>query len=345
MADQHRDVVTVDRPVEQDSGEQQRGGTASSPSDIPARGWKDVLIRVKNEVKDDHTVLAAAGVAFFGFLALIPALAALVSILGLVTSPDQAASRAEDLFGGLPQEAQNLLSEQLDSLSQQSSSSLTIALVGSIVLALWSASSGMSHLIEGINVAYDEHDNRNFFVKKGLSLGLTLGAIVFLVAAAVGLAALPGILDSLGTPGWVSWMVRIAFWPILAIGFVVGLSILYRTAPDRSDPRWQWVTWGSGIALVLWIVASIGFRIYTSTFGSYNESYGSLAAVVILLMWLFITSFVILLGAQINSELEHQTAADTTTGGDQPIGSRDAVAADTVASSGDNDNTADSGRG
>ena len=341
MEDHERDGTTVDRTnprgTTQQAGDEGRGRTASSPSDIPARGWKDVAVRVKDEVKDDHMVLAGAGVAFFGFLALIPALAALVSILGLITSPAQAASRAEDLFGGLPQESQDLLSAQLDSLSQQSSSSLTIALVVSVALALWSASGGMSHLIEGINIAYDEHDDRNFLVKKGLSLAFTLGAIVFVVAAAIGLAALPAILDALGAPGWLSWVIEIAFWPVLGLGFVVGLSLLYRYGPARSRPRWQWVTWGSGIALVVWIVASIGFRVYTSTFGSYNESYGSLAAVVILLLWLFITSFVVLLGAEINSELEHQTEKDTTEGGDQPIGSRDAVVADTVGTTADDD--------
>ena len=282
-------------------------------------------------------VLVAAGVAFFGFLALIPALAALVSILGLITSPDRAASRAEDLFGGLPQESQDLLSTQLESLSQQSSSSLTTALIVSIALALWSASGGIGSLIEGINIAYDEHDNRNFFVRKGLSLAFTLGAIIFVVAAAVGIAALPAIVDSLNAPGWLSWVIEIAFWPVLAIGFVVGLSLLYRYGPDRSEPQWNWVTWGSVIALVVWIVASIAFRVYTSSFGSYNESYGSLAAVVILLLWLFITAFVVLLGAEINSELEHQTTKDTTEGGDRPIGSRNAVVADTVGAPADTD--------
>lgn len=330
MEHRDRDVTTGDRAAGSDAGVEGRGRTASSPSDIPARGWKDVAVRVKNAVQDDHTVLAGAGVAFFGFLALIPALAALVSILGLITSPDQAAARAQDLFGGLPQESRELLSDQLDSLSQQSSSSLTIALVVSIALALWSASGGISHLIEGINIAYGEHDDRNFFVKKGLALAFTLGAIIFVVAAAVGLAALPAIVDSLGSPGWLSWVIRIAFWPVVAIGFVIGLSLLYRYGPDRSEPRWQWVTWGSAIALVVWIAASIGFRVYTATFGSYNESYGSLAAVVILLLWLFITAFVVLLGAEINSELEHQTRTDTTEGGDQPIGSRNAVVADTI---------------
>lgn len=332
MTEHQRAPVLDEQSPDARSGDGERGRSASSPSDIPAEGWKDVAVRVKDRITEDHTVLAAAGVAFFGFLALIPALAAVVSILGLITSPGQAASRAEDLFGGLPQESQDLLSKQLDSLSQQSGSSLTVALVVSIALSLWSAAGGMSHLIEGINVAYDEHDDRNFFVKRGLSLLLTIGAIAFVVVAALGLAALPSIVDSLDTPGPLSWTIELAFWPVLAIGFLIGLSILYRYGPDRSDPRWQWVTWGSGIAFVVWIVASIGLRIYTSNFGSYSESYGSLAAVVILLLWLFISSFVVLLGAHVNAELERQTVADTTEDGDQPIGARNAVVADTVGS-------------
>lgn len=323
------------RPAPSETSDDDHGRTATTPSDIPAQGWKEVALRVKDGVQDDHMVLAAAGVAFFGFLAMIPALGAIVSILGLVTSPSNAATRAEDLFGGLPQAAEDLLSEQLDSLAQQSSSNLTIALLVSLALALWSASGGMGHLIEALNVAYDEDDDRNFFGKKKVALVLTLGAILFVVAAVIGMTALPAILDTVNVPGWASWVIQIAFWPLLALGFVVGLSILYRRGPDRSEPRWQWVTWGAGIAMVVWIVASLVFRLYTANFAKFNESYGSLAAIIVLLLWLFITSFAVLLGAEVNAELERQTSADTTEGGDQPIGDRDAVAADTVAPSPD----------
>ena len=316
-------------------GRSDRGRDAEAPSEIPARGWKDVALRVKDEVADDHMVLAAAGVAFFGFLAVIPALAALVSIAGLVTSPADAADRVESLFGGLPAEAKELLSNQLESMAGQSSGSLSLGLIVAIALSLWSASAGMGHLIEGINLAYDEHDDRNVVVRKARALLLTLGAIVFLVAAVVGLAALPALLDATALPSWLQAVLQVVFWPALMIGFGVGLAILYRFGPDRDEPEWRWVSWGVVIAVVLWIIASAGFRIYTATFGSYSESYGSLAAVVVLLMFLFITSFVVLLGAEINSELEHQTAHDTTVGPDEPIGERDAVVADTVGAPAD----------
>ena len=307
-----------------------RGRDAESPTEIPARGWKDVALRVKDEVGDDHMVLAAAGVAFFAFLAVIPALAATVSIAGLATSPSSASQRIEDLLGGLPAEAKELLSTQLESMAGRSGGSLSVGLVVAVALSLWSASGGMGHLVEGINVAYDEHDDRNLFVRKGLALALTVGAIVFLVAAMVAITALPAILDATRLPSWLSTVLEYVSWPALMIGFAIGVAVLYRYAPDRDEPKWQWVSWGAVVAVVLWIVASVGFRIYVATFGSYGESYGSLAAVVVLLLFLFITSFVILLGAQINSEMEHQTARDTTEGADEQLGRRDAVVADTV---------------
>jgi membrane protein len=312
-----------------------RGRDADKPSDIPRTGWKDVAVRVKNEIQDDHTVLAASGVAFWGFLSLIPALAAFVSILGLATSPEEAAQRAEDLFGGLPSAAQDLLTEQLESIAGSAGSSLTTGLVISVALALWSASAAVGHLVDAVNVAYDEHDDRNFLVKKALALVFTIGAILFLAFAAAGLAALPSILDAFGFPGGVSTMLQLAYWPVLAAGFVIGLALLYRVGPDRSSPRWKWVSWGAVAAVVLWVIASAVFRIYTANFASYNETYGSLAAVVVLMLWLFITALSVLIGAQINSEMEHQTVVDSTVEPDRPIGDRDAVMADTVGESAD----------
>ncbi len=312
-----------------------RGRDAEKPTGIPASGWKDVAARVKNQVQEDHMVLAASGVAFWGFLSLIPALAAFVSILGLVTSPEDAAQRAEDLFGALPSAAQDLLTDQLETIAGSTGSSLTTGLVISVVLALWSASAAVGHLIDAINVAYDEHDDRNFFVKKGLALGFTLAGILFIAFAVAGLAALPSILDAMGLPDGVSTVLQIAYWPVLMAGFLVGLAVLYRVGPDRSSPQWKWVSWGAVAAVVLWIVASVVFRIYTANFSSYNETYGSLAAVIVLMLWLLITALAVLIGAEINSEMEHQTAVDSTVDADRPIGERDATVADTVGATAD----------
>lgn len=303
-----------------------RGRTATAPSDITASGFKDVAVRVKRELSEDNGVLAAAGVAFFGFLSLIPALAALVSILGLVTSPEDVASRAEDLFGALPAEARNLLEAQLESVAGRTGSSLSLSLVVSILLALWSASSGTGHLISAVNAAYDEDDERGFIRNRLLAIAFTLGAIVFVVFALGGLAALPAILDAVGLPSWL----QLVYWPILLAGFMVGLAVLYRYAPDRDEPEWRWVSWGAAIAVALWLVASIGLRIYAANFGNFDESYGTLGAVVVLMLWLLITALAVLVGAEINAELEHQTAHDTTTGPDLPMGRRGAEMADTL---------------
>lgn len=307
----------------------ERGRAATRPTEIPARGWKDVAVRVKRELADDHTSLSAAGVAFFGFLAVIPALAAVVSILGLITTPNDAARRADDLFASLPAEARDLLTTQLESLAGRAGSTLTLSLVVSILLALWSASSGMGHLIEAVNVAYDERDERGWIRNKSIALAFTLGAVVFVLFAVGGMTALPAVLDRLGLPGWL----ELVYWPVLLAGFMVGLAVLYRYAPHRDEPEWRWVSWGSAIAVLLWVIASIGFRIYAANFASYDESYGSLGAVVVLLLWLQITAFVVLLGAQINAELEHQTAHDTTVGRDRPMGDRNATMADTLGES------------
>ena len=334
-------MTVAPRPVGDD-----RGRRARTPADIPARGWEDVAVRVKQAVKEDHTMLAAAGVAFWAFLALIPALAAFASILGMITTPSTVTARADDLFGGLPTEARDLLTAQLETMAGSTSSSLTTGLIISLALALWSASGGMGALIEGINVAYDERDDRNFLAKKALAIALTLGAIVFMAATIVGLAALPAILDAIGLPGWLSTVLGAAFWPLVALGFLVGLSILYRYGPDRSSPAWSWVSRGAVVALLVWVLASVAFRIYTSNFGSYNESYGSLAAVVVLMLWLFLTAFAVLLGAHVNAESERQTSLDTTVGPPDPAGWRGATAADTLGwapDTGDGDGAAGDG--
>lgn len=312
-----------------------RGRSADDPTEIPARGWKDILLRIKNEFGDDHVTLSAAGIAFFGFLAIIPGLAALVSIAGLVIPPDEVAQRSQDLLGNLPADARELLTDQLETIAGRSSNTLSISLAISVGLSLWSASSGMGHLVEGVNVAYDERDERNWFVKKGLALILTLGAVVFVVFAVIGLAALPPIVDALGVPDWAETVIEAAFWPVLILGFAFGLAVIYRQGPHRADAKWKWVSVGSVAAIALWLAASLGFRFYASNFASYDETYGSLAAVVVLMTWLYITALVVLLGAEINSEIEHQTAEDSTDGPPEPLGERGAVKADTVGRSSD----------
>jgi membrane protein len=307
-----------------------RGRTADSPTEIPAPGWRDIAARVRNEISEDHTSLVAAGVSFFAFVAFIPGLAAAISTYGLFSDPSEVERQLSGLLGNLPEEAQQLVADQIARLAGQSTGALTWGTIIAIGLALWTASSGMANLIESINIAYDEQDGRGFVIKRGLALLFTLGAVVLVIGIAFAVTVVgPWLADITGSDlaGWTGVVVT---WLLAGAVFVAGLAVLYRVGPDRDDPEWQWVSVGSLVAVVLWLLASILFRMYVANFGSYNETYGSLAAVVILLFWLYITCFLILLGAEINAEMEHQTGADTTVGVDEPMGERGAVMADTL---------------
>ncbi len=328
------DVVDVAAPLlaagEHAPGRADRGRLAAAPSDIPARGWKDVLLRVKDEWGDDNVGINAAAVAFYSFLALIPALAALVSLLGLVAQGQNPNEVINDLFGALPGDARELLSEELANITEQSAGSLSFGLVVGIVLSLWSASGAVGQLVTTINIAYDEEETRGWVHRKLLALGLTLGAVLFVALAVFTVVAVPTLIERTGLGIGTRRLLNILVWPVLAAGFLVALAILYRLAPDRRSPRWRWVSVGSTFAVVGWVAVTLGFRAYVTYFGSYNKTYGSLAAVVVILMWLWLSAIIVLLGAELNAETEHQTAEDTTVDGDQPMGRRGAVKADTL---------------
>lgn len=307
-----------------------RGRDARHPFQIPRLGWKDIVFRVKDEWGDDHVGLSAAAVAFYSFLALIPALAALVSILGLVARGQNPEEVINDLFGALPDEARTLLSDQLSTISSQSSGSLSFGLVIGVVLSLWTASGAIGQLVNTINIAYDEEETRNWFRRKAMALGLTLGAVVFVAIAVFVVVGFPELISRTGLGVGTRRLLNILIWPGLALSFGGALALLYRIAPDRSAAHWKWVSVGSIFSVLAWVAVTLGFRFYVSSFGSYNETYGSLAAVVVILLWLWLTAVIVLLGAEINAEIEHQTEVDTTVGDAQPIGSRGAVKADTL---------------
>ncbi len=321
------DLTEDGRPRQHPDGGEDRGRDAEAPGDVPASGWKDVALRVKGEVKEDQVSLLSAGVAFFLLLAMFPALAALVSLYGLFADPAEVSQQVQDLTGTLPEEARSLITDQLESITDQEQG-IGVALAVSIAAALWAASSGVKHLIGAVNAAYDERETRGFLKLRGLSLGLTVGAIVFAIIAIGVIAVLPTVADQLPFGPIGQTLVQIGSYVGLAVGFALGLAVLYRYAPDRDAPRWQWVSWGAVIATVVWILGSIVFSVYVSNFGSYGETYGSIGAVIVLMLWLVVTAFAVILGAEVNSELEAQTAKDSTVGQPQPMGQRDAVKAD-----------------
>lgn len=303
---------------------------AEKPTEIPWRGWKQIVKRAWAENKADNMPIIAGGVAFFGFLSIFPALIAMISIYGLVASPDTVAQQVEDLSAQLPNDAAELIGDQLKAIVDNSGSALSISLVVSILAALWSASGGVGNVITAVNLAYDEVEARNFVKLKLTSLALTLGAIVFVLITFGLVAVVPAVLDALplGIVGTI--LAQVARWVLLLAVFAGALAILYRVAPDRDAPRFSWVSLGAVVVTVVWALVSVGFALYVDNFGSYDKTYGAIAGVIVLMLWLYLTCYLVLLGAEINSEAEHQTAHDTTTGEPQPMGARDATMADTL---------------
>lgn len=303
------------------------GADAASPRDIPSPGWKRILKRTIAELKNDSVGLMSAGVAFYAMLSLFPALAAMVMIYGLVADPQQVSQNISEFLGALPESGRELIQKRLTEITRRSQGELGFGVVVTLATALWSASSGMKGLISGINTAYDEREHRSFFPLRGLALALTLGAIVAAIITLTLIAILPAVLGAVGL-GALEPVLDIGRWPLLALIVIAGLAYLYKIAPDRDDAKFRWVTPGSVVATILWLIGSALFSLYVSNFGNYDETYGSLAAVIILMLWFFLTGFIILFGAELNAETERQTFLDTTEGSPDPPGRRGADAAD-----------------
>jgi membrane protein len=322
------DMVTRDS-TRQDaqSSPEVPGEHAGTPSEIPARGWRQIAKRGWAEAKADQVPLLGAGVAFFAFLALFPAVIALVTLYGLFADPSVIADQVNAITA-LPAEVRQLI---VDQINNQDRAALGWSALLSIALALFSASGGVNNLMTAINLAYDEDDDRSAVKKRLIALALTLGAIVF-VAIMLGLVAVvPALLQQLlGDSPVLRFLLSAARWVLLVVLVTVALAVLYRVAPDRDAPKMRWVSVGAGMATLLWLLASVGFSIYVSTFGNYAKTYGVFAGIIVLLFWLWITSYAVLLGAEINAEAEQQTAADTTRGPAEPLGERNAVKADSV---------------
>jgi len=312
------------------SGDAAHGRMADTPSQIPGRGWRDIRWRTKDQVAQDNLYLVSAGVAFYVFLALFPAIAALVSVLGLMMQPADVERLVQAGGALLPPDALAIIEEQVHAVATASGGALGLSLVISVLLSFWSATAGMKGLMTAFNIVYDEDEKRGFLRYYATAILLTLGAMAFLVAALALVALLPVLLAQLNLPGWLRVALGLVRWVILAGVFMLMLAVLYRFGPSREKPKWRWVTWGAGTAPVLWLVGSGLFSLYVSNFGDYNATYGTLAAIVILLTWFYLTAFVILLGAELNAEMEHQTARDSTIGREQPLGRRGARMADRV---------------
>ncbi len=310
--------------------QQNRGRSASHPGQIPAPGWKDILVRSWGEVSESNIFLVSGGVTYAVLLALFPALAALVSIYGLLLDPAQVERQVGALSNILPPESTQMIADQLHKLVTASSGSLGVSAVVALLFALWSASRGMSGMITALDIAYRQKETRGFFKLNMIAIGLTVLALVGGTISIALVGVLPAAIQLIGLGAEAQWIAMGVEWPLLIVLVMTGLSVLYRYAPNRGTARWRWVSPGAIIATVLWIAGSIGFSVYVTHFNSYDKTYGSLGGVVIMLTWLYLSAFAALFGAVINAQAERQTTADSTVGSPKPMGDRRAYAADTV---------------
>jgi membrane protein len=307
-----------------------RGRGAERPQDIPPKGWWDITWRVVKRLGTDNITLVSGGVAMYALLSVFPALAAIISIYGVFASPADVIKQMSAFSGVLPPGVWQIFSTQLQTLASHEQSTLSIAAAIGIVIALWSARSAMSAFMTATNVAYGEREKRSFLVQVLVSLTLTVAGVTGFFAMVLLGIAIPVALKIMGTAMWVQWLADVVQWALLWLFAVVGLAFVYRYAPAREPARWNWVTWGSAIAASLWLGTSALFAIYVRTFANYGKTYGALGGVIALLMWFYLSSLLVVLGAEINAEMERQTQKDTTEGPQAPMGERGAYAADTV---------------
>jgi membrane protein len=307
-----------------------RGRRADRPSDIPRHGWRDILWRLWGQIGEDNVSIVAAGVAFYAMLAIFPAITAFVSLFGLIADTGQVQAQFASFRDAMPEDAWSLLNDQLTAVVSAGDQKLGIGVVLGLLIALWSAGAGVRAMMTALNIAYHEEEKRGVIRFYATAFLFTIG-LVLLAILSVGVIEAGPIVLSLGEPGLLTRVaVRVLPWLILGVFITASLGALYRFGASRAEPRTRWVSWGAVLATLLWIAASVLFSVYVANFASYNETYGALGAVMILLMWLWISAFIVLLGAELNAEMEHQTERDTTSGAPRPLGQRGAYVADHV---------------
>jgi membrane protein len=307
-----------------------RGRRATAPWQIPWAGWKDILWRVYASINDNRLLAVAAGVVFYSLLAIFPAIAAFVSLYGLIADASTIDSHLSLAAGIFPAGAVDILHEQITRLTAKTGAKLGLGFVTGLAIALWSANAGMKGIIDALNVVYDEKEKRSFVKLNLLSLLFTLVAIFSLIIALAAVVIAPIVFSAVGLSSLPGLAIAALRWPLLLVLAAIALAAIYRYGPSRTEARWQWLSFGSVAAAVAWLIGSVLFSWYISHFGAYNATYGSLGAAVGMMMWMWISAIVILLGGELNAEIEHQTAHDSTVGSEKPLGERGAVMADTI---------------
>ncbi len=308
------------------------GHDADTPLQIPPRGWWMVARRVAAQILADRVMAEAAGVTFYTLLALFPAIAALISLFGLVADPSQISKDLAAASGVVPSGGMQIISEQIHSLTSTPNKALGLGAILGLVVSIWSANAAMKALFDALNAVYEEQETRSFLRLTAISMVFTLGALLFMIVAMIAVVALPAALNFIGLGWTTALLLKLLRWPVLLATVAMFLALVYRYGPSRSRARWRWLSWGSVVASIVWVLASAAFSYYVANFGSYNKTYGSLGAVVGFMTWIWISMIIVLSGGELNAELEHQTECDTTAGADQPLGQRGAVKADQIVS-------------
>jgi membrane protein len=308
-----------------------RGRDAASPIEIPARGWWDIVKRTISQVSDDRVMTEAAGITFYALLALFPAIGALISIYGLFADPATINDHLATLSGVIPGGGLEIITDQVKRITAKGTGTLGFGAIIGLATSLWSANQAMKAMVDSLNIVYGEKEKRGFFLRLAVTLAFTLAGILFIVLAMIGVVAIPVVLKFVGLGDTLETVLRLARWPVMLLVVGCFLACLYRYGPSREKAQWRWVSWGSGFAAVAWVAFSLGFSWYVTNFGNYNETYGSLGAAIGFMTWIWLSSTVVLVGAELDAEMEHQTARDTTTGPERPLGGRGAQMADTVA--------------
>src|SRR5215218_2355850 len=308
-------------------GSGEAASDAASPHHIPLRGWGAILRRAARHVMHDRLQILSAGISFFAVLSIAPELVTALSIYGAVNTPQQALEQLSGVTEVLPPELEPLVADQLTTIASASTEVLTWRGLSGLVVALWTATTAMTYLIDALTLAYHETETRGLLRRSALALAFVLGGALLLGGALAGAGTVSRALAAAPASDAVA---PVGSWSLLAVLMVVVLAVLYRFAPDRAPARWRWISTGAMVATLLWLATSLGLFAYVQSLGSYESTYGSLAGVAISMFWLWISVFLVIAGAALNAETERQTHRDSTVGPERPLGERGAVVADST---------------
>ncbi|CAN5312351.1 hypothetical protein BH10PSE4_BH10PSE4_17150 [soil metagenome] len=316
-------------PHDFDQAEPLRGRAARHPHRIPALGWRDILWRTFREISVDRLPAVAGGVTFYTLLAIFPAIGAFVSLYGLFADVGAVEKQLQEMSTVFPASVVNIIGEQMLRLAHQEQAKLGVAFVVSLLLSVWSANASMKALFDGLNVAYDEDEKRNFVTKTLWTYAFTFSALLYAMILAGVLIGAPIVMERVGLSSAAVIWIPLRWLIVLAVT-AGAFAMLYRFAPCRARPRWRWVIWGSVFGAAAWLIGSLGFSLYVNNIAHYDATYGPLGAVIAFMVWMWFSIMTVLVGAELNAEIEHQTAIDSTTGPEKPMGERGAAMADTV---------------